>query len=226
VFPIVHGRGGEDGSLQGLLELAEIPYVGSGVLGSAIQMDKEVSKRLLAAAGLPILPYICVRASELARDSRGCAERVLAALRLPVFVKPANLGSSVGIHKVKAAAELVAQPAEHIEQLRLAVVAAVGAIRAVVGVVHLSGVHGAVGNAELARHAQRHLAVRLRIRRRQRRHRERGVAERAVGRVRQIARVDAARVRHEYASRAAQPVLERAIFPLEIRRDGRHDWPG
>ncbi|TMA34584.1 MAG: D-alanine--D-alanine ligase [Deltaproteobacteria bacterium] len=107
VFPIVHGRGGEDGSLQGLLELAEIPYVGSGVLGSAIQMDKEVSKRLLAAAGLPILPYICVRASELARDSRGCAERVLAALRLPVFVKPANLGSSVGIHKVKAAAELV-----------------------------------------------------------------------------------------------------------------------
>jgi len=107
VIPIVHGRGGEDGSLQGLLELAEIPYVGSGVLGSAIQMDKEVSKRLLAAAGLPILPYLCVRASELARDSRGCAERVLAALRLPVFVKPANLGSSVGIHKVKAAAELV-----------------------------------------------------------------------------------------------------------------------
>ncbi|HKA16086.1 MAG TPA: D-alanine--D-alanine ligase family protein [Myxococcota bacterium] len=107
VFPIVHGRGGEDGSLQGLLELAEIPYVGSGVLGSAIQMDKEVSKRLLAAAGLPVLPFVCVRAPDLARDPRACADRVLVALRLPVFVKPANLGSSVGIHKVKTAAELV-----------------------------------------------------------------------------------------------------------------------
>src|SRR5262245_39520408 len=64
VFPIVHGRGGEDGSLQGLLELAEVPYVGAGVLGSAIQMDKEVSKRLLAAAGLPILPYVCVHKAE------------------------------------------------------------------------------------------------------------------------------------------------------------------
>jgi D-alanine-D-alanine ligase len=107
VFPIVHGRGGEDGSLQGLLELAEIPYVGSGVLGSAIQMDKEVSKRLLAAAGLPVLPFVCVRKAELARDPRGCAERVFAALQLPVFVKPANLGSSVGIHKVKRAADLL-----------------------------------------------------------------------------------------------------------------------
>jgi D-alanine-D-alanine ligase len=107
VFPIVHGRGGEDGSLQGLLELAEIPYVGSGVLGSAIQMDKEVSKRLLAAAGLPILPYTCVHKTELARDPRGCADRVLAALSLPLFVKPANLGSSVGIHKVKTAKELL-----------------------------------------------------------------------------------------------------------------------
>ena len=103
---IVHGRGGEDGSLQGLLELAEIPYVGSGVLGSAIQMDKEVSKRLLRAAGLPVLPFVCVRAAEVARDPRGCVERVLAQLRLPVFVKPANLGSSVGIHKVKRADEL------------------------------------------------------------------------------------------------------------------------
>jgi D-alanine-D-alanine ligase len=106
VFPIVHGRGGEDGSLQGLLELAEIPYVGAGVLGSAIQMDKEVSKRLLAAAGLPVLPFLCVRKAELARDPKRCIERVLGALGLPVFVKPANLGSSVGIHKVKTAAEL------------------------------------------------------------------------------------------------------------------------
>ena len=107
VFPIVHGRGGEDGSLQGLLELAEVPYVGAGVLGSAIQMDKEVSKRLLVAAGLPVLPYVCVRKAELARDPRGCVDRVLRVLSLPVFVKPANLGSSVGIHKVKTAAELL-----------------------------------------------------------------------------------------------------------------------
>src|SRR5262245_28183478 len=107
VFPIVHGRGGEDGSLQGLLELAEMPYVGAGVLGSAIQMDKEVSKRLLVAAGLPVLPYVCVHKSDLARDPRGCVARVLGALSLPVFVKPANLGSSVGIHKVKTQAELL-----------------------------------------------------------------------------------------------------------------------
>jgi D-alanine-D-alanine ligase len=107
VFPIVHGRGGEDGSLQGLLELADVPYVGAGVLGSAIQMDKEVSKRLLVAAGLPVLPFVCVRSAETARDPRGCVDRVLGALRLPVFVKPANLGSSVGIHKVKTAAELL-----------------------------------------------------------------------------------------------------------------------
>jgi D-alanine-D-alanine ligase len=107
VFPIVHGRGGEDGSLQGLLELAEVPYVGSGVLGSSVQMDKEVSKRLLAEAGLPVLPFLCVRHAELARDPGGCARRVLDALSLPVFVKPANLGSSVGIHRVASEAELL-----------------------------------------------------------------------------------------------------------------------
>ena len=106
IFPIVHGRGGEDGTLQGLLELAEIPYVGSGVLGSAIQMDKEVSKRLLHAAGLPVVPYACVRQPELERGAEAAAKRVLAELHLPVFVKPANLGSSVGIHRVARAADL------------------------------------------------------------------------------------------------------------------------
>ena len=71
VFPIVHGRGGEDGSLQGLLELADVPYVGAGVLGSAIQMDKEVSKRLLVAAGLPVLPYrVRAQARARARSAR------------------------------------------------------------------------------------------------------------------------------------------------------------
>jgi D-alanine-D-alanine ligase len=106
VFPIVHGRGGEDGTLQGLLEMAEVPYVGSGVLGSAVQMDKEISKRLLAAAGLPVLPSLCVRHAEIVRDARAAAARVLAALALPVFVKPANLGSSVGIHRVAREADL------------------------------------------------------------------------------------------------------------------------
>jgi D-alanine-D-alanine ligase len=107
IFPIVHGRGGEDGSLQGLLELAGVAYVGSGVLGSALQMDKEVSKRLLAAAGLPVLPWQRVTAPELSRDADAAVRRVLEALTLPVFVKPANLGSSVGIHRVARREELL-----------------------------------------------------------------------------------------------------------------------
>ncbi len=100
IFPIIHGRGGEDGCLQGLLELAGLPYVGSGVLGSAVQMDKEVSKRLLEAAGLPVAPWIRVDQEEVRRDPRSVAHRIAEALALPVFVKPANSGSSVGIQRV------------------------------------------------------------------------------------------------------------------------------
>jgi D-alanine-D-alanine ligase len=107
VFPIVHGRGGEDGSLQGLLELAEVPFVGPGVLGSALQMDKVVSKRLLEAAGLPVLPWRSVRSAELDRTPDALAAGIIGALHLPVFVKPANLGSSVGIHRVARAGDLV-----------------------------------------------------------------------------------------------------------------------
>jgi D-alanine-D-alanine ligase len=106
IFPIVHGQGGEDGSLQGLLELAGVPYVGAGVLGSALQMDKEASKRLLAAAGIPVVPWVLIRREEL-RDAEAAAERALAALGLPLFVKPANLGSSVGITKVKQRGQLI-----------------------------------------------------------------------------------------------------------------------
>ena len=69
IFPVIHGRGGEDGSLQGLLELAGVPYVGSGVLVSALQMDKDVAKRLLAAAGLPVVPWVALRASSLRPES-------------------------------------------------------------------------------------------------------------------------------------------------------------
>jgi len=107
IFPIVHGRGGEDGALQGLLELAGVPYVGSGVLGSALQMDKETAKRLFRDAGLPVLPWVLVQQRELARDAEAAAQRALREIGLPLFVKPANQGSSVGIHKVETRGQLV-----------------------------------------------------------------------------------------------------------------------
>ncbi len=106
IFPVIHGRGGEDGSLQGLLELAGVPYVGSGVLGSALQMDKDVAKRLLAAADLPVTPWVCVRSGELG-EAAGVSDRILDEIGLPLFVKPANQGSSVGISKVDDRAALV-----------------------------------------------------------------------------------------------------------------------
>jgi D-alanine-D-alanine ligase len=99
VFPIIHGRGGEDGSLQGLLDLAEIPYVGSGVLSSAVQMDKDVAKRLLKVAGLPVVPDVVLRGADIAEGRRAAAQAAIDSLGLPVFVKPANSGSSVGISK-------------------------------------------------------------------------------------------------------------------------------
>jgi D-alanine-D-alanine ligase len=103
IFPIVHGTGGEDGCLQGALELADVPYVGSGVLGSALQMDKDVAKRLLRAEGLPVLPWFIVRDSA----DGDVAERA-RVLGYPCFVKPASLGSSVGTHRVDDERELAA----------------------------------------------------------------------------------------------------------------------
>jgi D-alanine-D-alanine ligase len=108
IFPIIHGRGGEDGQLQGLLELAEIPYVGSGVLSSAVQMDKDVAKRLLRAAGLPVVPDVVLRNADLTEGRRGAAQAAIDELGLPVFVKPANSGSSVGISKAKDMDSLLA----------------------------------------------------------------------------------------------------------------------
>jgi len=113
IFPIIHGRGGEDGALQGLLELAEVAYVGSGVLSSAVQMDKDIAKRLLSAAGLPVTPWISFRAFEL--DQIGlpaAAERAEAEIGFPVFVKPANSGSSIGIARAESIPELVAALAD------------------------------------------------------------------------------------------------------------------
>jgi D-alanine-D-alanine ligase len=101
-FPIMHGTYGEDGSLQGLLRLLNAPFVGAGVLGSAVGMDKDVMKRLLREAGLPVPRFHVVRAGRTGGDLMD----VLQDLGLPVFVKPANLGSSVGIRKVKRAEEL------------------------------------------------------------------------------------------------------------------------
>ncbi|HEY6508188.1 MAG TPA: D-alanine--D-alanine ligase family protein [Vicinamibacterales bacterium] len=105
VFPILHGPYGEDGTVQGLLELANVPYVGAGVLGSAVGMDKAVMKSLFAQRGLPIVRHVTVYRREWERDPAGVSAHA-AALGFPLFVKPANLGSSVGISKVKAAEAL------------------------------------------------------------------------------------------------------------------------
>jgi D-alanine-D-alanine ligase len=106
IFPVLHGTFGEDGTIQGMLELADIPYVGSGVLGSAASMDKDVMKRLFSTAGLPQTPWIALTRTQWRTDPRHCTKKIEAALKYPLFVKPANLGSSVGISKVHNRAEL------------------------------------------------------------------------------------------------------------------------
>jgi D-alanine-D-alanine ligase len=99
VFPVLHGPYGEDGTVQGLLELANVPYVGAGVLGSALGMDKALSKIVFAAHGLPIVPYLTVMAREWSSSPGPITARIASELTYPVFVKPANLGSSVGISR-------------------------------------------------------------------------------------------------------------------------------
>ena len=106
VFPVLHGPNGEDGTIQGLLELANVPYVGDGVLASAVGMDKAVMKLVFTARGLPICDYEVVMKRDWRRDEHGTLKTVVDRLGFPVFVKPANLGSSVGISKAKHAAEL------------------------------------------------------------------------------------------------------------------------
>src|SRR2546427_149545 len=102
VFPVLHGTFGEDGTMQGLLELADLPYVGAGVMASSVSMDKEMMKRVCKERLLPIVDYVTLH--------RGCDNVVeaCAALPFPLFVKPANLGSSVGIGKARDPAELEA----------------------------------------------------------------------------------------------------------------------
>lgn len=108
IFPVLHGTFGEDGTIQGLLEVADVAYVGSGVLGSAAGMDKDVMKKLFAAAGLPQTPHVTVLRSQWRADPRRVQRTLEKVLAYPFFVKPANLGSSVGISKVHDRSELAA----------------------------------------------------------------------------------------------------------------------
>jgi len=108
IFPVLHGTFGEDGTIQGLLELADIPYVGAGVLGSAAGMDKDVMKKLFRDADLPIVKHVTVLRSSWRSGPKNVRKQIEAALKYPVFVKPANLGSSVGISKVHDGGELSA----------------------------------------------------------------------------------------------------------------------
>lgn len=107
IFPVLHGTYGEDGTVQGLLELANLPYVGSGVLGSAVSMDKIAMKAMLKEAGLPVAPYLAVNRSEWQRDAVGIQVQCEQVLGYPIFIKPANMGSSVGVSKVSCAEEFV-----------------------------------------------------------------------------------------------------------------------
>jgi len=106
IFPVLHGTFGEDGTIQGLLELADIPYVGAGVLGSAAGMDKDIMKSLFIAAGIPIVKHVTVLRSAWENKPKKVQQLVESKLKYPVFVKPANLGSSVGISKAHDRKEL------------------------------------------------------------------------------------------------------------------------
>src|SRR5205823_3574463 len=106
LFPVLHGTYGEDGTVQGLFELASVPYAGAGVLGSALGMDKVVQKTLWRGMGLPVVDFLVSRRQEFERDADGLMDRVEEAFGYPCFTKPANLGSSVGVSKARTRTEL------------------------------------------------------------------------------------------------------------------------
>jgi len=106
LFPLIHGRTGEDGALQGLFELSEVAYVGAGITGSAVGMDKEIAKAVWTAAGLPVGPYRVVRWTDWRRDSTRVKGEVATGVGFPCFIKPSSSGSSIGVHKVKSMEEL------------------------------------------------------------------------------------------------------------------------
>src|SRR5690606_19963665 len=105
-FPVLHGPYGEDGTIQGLLELAGVPYVGAGVAASAVGMDKALMKALFRQAGLPVVDYVVVTAAQWEHDRPAVRSKVQAEIGFPCFVKPANLGSSVGVTRVADPAQL------------------------------------------------------------------------------------------------------------------------
>lgn len=107
VFPVMHGTLCEDGTVQGMFELMDVPYVGAGVLGSALGMDKDASKRLVAAAGIAVAPYFTIKHGAWKNDPSYFCDLIAKQLQFPVFVKPANTGSSVGIQKVKKLDDLI-----------------------------------------------------------------------------------------------------------------------
>ena len=106
VFPVMHGTYGEDGTIQGLLDLAGLPFVGAGVLGSAVAMDKDVAKRLLQVAKIPVVPWIAVQRADWEGEPKEIQRSIERKFKYPVFVKPATLGSSVGMTKVHSREEL------------------------------------------------------------------------------------------------------------------------
>lgn len=106
IFPAIHGTLCEDGTVQGLLELAEIPYVGCGVLASAVGMDKDVSKRLIMNAGMRVVPFVAIKRGHWEKNPQHFCDLVAEQLQYPLFVKPANAGSSVGVEKIKTPGEL------------------------------------------------------------------------------------------------------------------------
>jgi D-alanine-D-alanine ligase len=109
ILPVLHGTYGEDGTIQGLLELANIPYAGSGVLGSALGMDKEVSRKLLRDAGIPVVPFKVVHRHEFDKNAKNILDDAAKSFQFPYFVKPANMGSSVGVNKVKTPGEAMSK---------------------------------------------------------------------------------------------------------------------
>ncbi|MGW6129670.1 D-alanine--D-alanine ligase family protein [Cellulomonas sp. NPDC055163] len=147
VLPLLHGPFGEDGTLQGMLELADVRYVGAGVLASAVGMDKHVMKLVLAGQGLPVAPFVVLRPGDFARDPEGWT-RQIEPLGLPVYVKPARAGSSLGISRVDDLADLPAAVAEA-ERHDPKVLVETGIVGREIECAVLGGRHGARARASL-----------------------------------------------------------------------------
>jgi len=107
VFPVLHGSMGEDGTIQGLLEVLDLAYVGADVLGSALGMDKEVAKRLVSAAHIPVVPFLTLDSGLWLKQKAAYVQDIEEKISYPLFVKPVHAGSSLGLSKVKKSAELI-----------------------------------------------------------------------------------------------------------------------